>query len=319
MPVDFGVFERQKTILDQQQLQDAFNLKKALAIQSAQKDALETQALQAQAANGGLTLKDMLSMQLQQQNAQEDREFQRQNAEANRQLQQQSLQERLAAQRESQQFNNELRRAQMAQSADLARANMEMRGQTLEDKKTLKMRTDQNLLAGALDANQQQIQKINNLFNPDGTLKSDVARNFGFGQISNKIPGTPASDAQENLKNINANSFIQALGLMKSQSATGASGLGALSEREGDKVQSAAAALGGSQSAESFAKNARAYQAELKAANERLKRGFQNIYGQQGDVLPAPQVLPPPPTFIDPAAARAELERRAAARRAGGQ
>ena len=32
MPVDLGVFERQKTILDQQQLQDAFNLKKALAI-----------------------------------------------------------------------------------------------------------------------------------------------------------------------------------------------------------------------------------------------------------------------------------------------
>lgn len=30
MPVDLGVFERQKSIIDQQQLQDAFNLKKAL-------------------------------------------------------------------------------------------------------------------------------------------------------------------------------------------------------------------------------------------------------------------------------------------------
>lgn len=33
MAVDLGVFERQKTIVDQQQLQDAFNLKKALAAQ----------------------------------------------------------------------------------------------------------------------------------------------------------------------------------------------------------------------------------------------------------------------------------------------
>jgi len=32
MAVDLGVFERQKTIVDQQQLQDAFNLKRALVL-----------------------------------------------------------------------------------------------------------------------------------------------------------------------------------------------------------------------------------------------------------------------------------------------
>jgi hypothetical protein len=47
MPVDLGVFERQKSIIDQQQLQDAFELKKALAIQEAQKSA-QTQDLNAQ-------------------------------------------------------------------------------------------------------------------------------------------------------------------------------------------------------------------------------------------------------------------------------
>ena len=36
MPVDLSVFERQKSIIDQQQLQDAFELKKVLAIQEAQ-------------------------------------------------------------------------------------------------------------------------------------------------------------------------------------------------------------------------------------------------------------------------------------------
>jgi hypothetical protein len=38
MPVDLSVFERQKSIIDQQQLQDAFELKKALAIQEAQRN-----------------------------------------------------------------------------------------------------------------------------------------------------------------------------------------------------------------------------------------------------------------------------------------
>ncbi|MCA6392553.1 MAG: hypothetical protein IM607_14295 [Cytophagales bacterium] len=47
MPVDLGVFERQKSIIDQKQLQDAFELKKALAIQEAQRSA-ETQDLNAQ-------------------------------------------------------------------------------------------------------------------------------------------------------------------------------------------------------------------------------------------------------------------------------
>lgn len=38
MPVDLGVFDRQKTIVDQRQLQDAFNLKKALAVAKLQGD-----------------------------------------------------------------------------------------------------------------------------------------------------------------------------------------------------------------------------------------------------------------------------------------
>jgi len=68
MAVDLSVLDGQKTIIDQLQLQEAFELKKALAIQGAQRSALEMQALQSQAANGGLSLKDMMSFQIQQQN-----------------------------------------------------------------------------------------------------------------------------------------------------------------------------------------------------------------------------------------------------------
>jgi hypothetical protein len=52
MPVDLGVFERQKTIVDQQQLQDAFELKKALAIQSAQQGELTNQIALQKLATG---------------------------------------------------------------------------------------------------------------------------------------------------------------------------------------------------------------------------------------------------------------------------
>jgi len=129
MPVDLSVFERQKSIIDQQQLQDAFELKKALAIQSAQKNALETEALQSQAAMGGLSLKDILNMQ----------------------MQQQANQENLAFKRETAQANEALRRDQMAQQMQIARDNAALRGDALA------ARFD-DAAAKAQDASQKKIE-----------------------------------------------------------------------------------------------------------------------------------------------------------------
>jgi hypothetical protein len=180
-----------------------------------------------------------------------------------------------------------------------------------------KFRNDQNLLNDALNVNQKQISAIDSLFNSDGTLNKAVARNFGMLQITNKFSGSEATNAKVVLKRLNADAFIVKLGEMKNQSQTGASGLGSLAVSEGNKVQEAAASLQGEQSAESFAKNVRLYQKELKDANDRLIKGFKNTYqnkdGQQyeqqnkllqtppgigntpvGDLPPAPGGTPTP-------------------------
>lgn len=266
MAVDLSVFERQKSVLDQQALQEAFNLKKALAIQAAEKDALETQALRAQAANGGLTLKDMLTMQMQQQNQAENRDLrrealdiQRQNAEANLALRSDALDEKRA---------------------------------TKDDKKDLKFRNDQNLLANATSALDKQIANVDALFDESGNLKPDVANVYGttWGyQLPILKQGT--MDAKTKLDQVNADAFLSALGDMKNQSATGASGLGALSEREGDKVQSAGtSAANTKQSPESAAAALKQYRANLAQAKKNLQSGFQNIYSDR--IAASPSAAP---------------------------
>ena len=97
MPVDLTVFERQKSIVDQRQLQDAFELKKALAIQEAQKSA-QTQDLNAQ----------LKLFQLQGQ--QEQRDIQRENLAAQKAYRQESM----AFRQQQADAENEYRGARLA-------------------------------------------------------------------------------------------------------------------------------------------------------------------------------------------------------------
>lgn len=141
MPVDLTVFERQKSIIDQQQLQDAFELKKALAIQSAQKSALETQALQAQADMGGLSVKDLLTLQMNQQNKEADRALRDETNAANRQYRQDAL-----AQQE------QIAQAQLAQARDLANMNInakiDERQRLVDEKQSVKDKGKQDFEDG---------------------------------------------------------------------------------------------------------------------------------------------------------------------------
>lgn len=265
MPVDLGVFERQKTIVDQQQLQQAFELKKALAIQGAQRDALEMEALRSQAANGGLSLKDMIGFQLQQQNNQANQ--------------------------------------------DIRRETIDIRRDEKESKKNQKMLNDQNALTGILTDTDNQLAKIDAMFDEKGNLKKDYADVYGtlFGyQLPATFQGT--IDARADLDNLINNSIFQKLGELKAQSATGASGLGSLSNSEGTMLKSSATAAGDyKQSPENAAKNLKAYRAQIEASKKNLISGFQNIYGQQGQPATAPVQDGAP--AIDPALA-AELKRR---------
>jgi hypothetical protein len=95
--IDLSGFQRQKTIIDQQQLQDAFELKKALAIQEAQKSA-QTQDLNAQ----------LKLFQLQGQ--QEQRDIQRENLAAQKAYRQESM----AFRQQQADAENEYRGARLA-------------------------------------------------------------------------------------------------------------------------------------------------------------------------------------------------------------
>jgi hypothetical protein len=298
MAVDLGVFERQKSIIDQQQLQDAFDLKKALAIQGAQQNALQMRALESQINNGGISAKDLLQLQFQQQNAQENRDLRR----------------------EGMLSNEALRREQMRQSADLARANLDMRGQDREDKRNKVFINDQNALAGILLDTDNQLKKIDEMFDAKGNLKKDYADVYGA-VAGYEMPTVFQStvDARANLDNIINNSVFQKLGELKAQSATGASGLGSLSNQEGALLRSSATAAGDyKQSRESAAKNLKAYRAQIEASRNNLIKGFQSKYGKR-DSLPSFPDAPQPVGQIDPAAAKAELDRRRAAKQTGGQ
>lgn len=279
--IDPSVIDKLRTFDDYNRAEEEFNFKKQLLQQNALQSQLQNQALIQQATNGGFTPKDMLTMQMQRQNQVENLDFKRQ-----------ALDQTTA-----------MRQAQMEQNALTRQSQLDAKNTQLQEKKDLKYRTDQNLLGGGLSSIQEQIDRIDRLGALSGKPISGLQDNFGMFQMSNKIAGTDASNAKTDLSNLNANSFIQALGAMKSQSATGASGLGALSEKEGDKVQAAAAALSGDQSYDNFTKNLQGYRDALVASQQRLKSGFDNIYQPQAQPQQS-QVR------IDPNAARAELQRR---------
>jgi hypothetical protein len=73
-----------------------------------------------------------------------------------------------------------------------------------------------------------------------------------------------AADAQALMDNVQAQVFIQALQDLKNASKTSASGLGQLTEREGDKIQNAKVAIRPQQGTEQFKTTLREYVRTLK-------------------------------------------------------
>jgi hypothetical protein len=265
MAVDLSVFERVKGFSDYQRADEEFQLRKQLLAQNSLKDQLEVQAALATARNGGITPKDLIQFQLQKENNEANRDVRRESIEANRLSRQ---------------------------------ATLDARNDVLNEKKDAKFKLDQNLLNNALGTTQEQIDRIDRVFgkrDETGELILDpstgqpvqppvagVERNYGVMDYLPNRKGSDAAGALAELSQVDAKGFMQAISDMKNQSATGASGLGALSEREGDKVQAAAtAAADRNQDFQSAVKNALQYRKELAATQERLKGGFNNIYSNR--------------------------------------
>ena len=93
-----------------------------------------------------------------------------------------------------------------------------------------------------------------------------------------------AAGAHALLLNVQAQTFIKALQDLKATSRTGASGLGQLTEREGDKIQNAKTALDPQQPTDQFKRTLASYIDQLKAARA---AGASELTGVAAEV-PAP-------------------------------
>lgn len=164
-------------------------------------------------------------------------------------------------------------------------------GGPADQKFLAKKATDQSLVESNLSAIDKQLSLVNEI----GGVKDNkgnytispmegLSHNFGtFAGVSERdLPTVRQStaDAQTKLKQLEANTFLAALQDLKSKSATGASGLGQLSNIEGEKLQNAIAALGKEQSTESFLKNLEIYKDELEATKKKILTGYQTVYGE---------------------------------------
>lgn len=96
-----------------------------------------------------------------------------------------------------------------------------------------------------------------------------------LGHAASMLSGKSAGAALALYKQVTGGTFLAGLAKLKAASKTGATGLGAVSEREGDKVQSDAAALDRLQQAPDFRKQLATYISEIEGFASRMAAAAQ--------------------------------------------
>ncbi len=159
---------------------------------------------------------------------------------------------------------------------------------------------------GGLD---QTITLIDDILSPASDTGLGDVTGFGgtsFGDLFT-AGGTDAANVRAKIKQLESRTMLSSLADLKASSAGGASGLGALSEKEGEALRNASAALDRSQDMESYKTALKNYKAALGATKNRLAQTFLQEYApvmQQGGAQPqgapggqpqaqAPAVPPP--------------------------
>ncbi len=106
----------------------------------------------------------------------------------------------------------------------------------------------------------------------------------GAGAVGIFDANTPAFmpdtvDTIADIDNLNANNFVAALNALKASSPTGSTGLGQVSNIEGDKVQKANFNFDRSQSERRFGKTTEDYRNQLRSSLDNTVRAFNDTYG----------------------------------------
>jgi len=170
--------------------------------------------------------------------------------------------------------------------SDLAQKREDREAGKIEDKKSEAAAATVRSLQGLIRALDNDIQAAQRLMVHPGLTQIVGPQNGAIpGPALVALKGATAGGAHAVFLTVEAQAFIQALQDLKATSKTGASGLGQLTEREGDKIQAAKAPLTRQQGDEQFKRSLADYITALQGTR---KAASQELTGVSAEV-PAPR------------------------------
>lgn len=182
----------------------------------------------------------------------------------------------LAAKRESDALRNDLTKQGLDDKKEIAAGKV-------ADKKAEEEKVLQSKREKAQGLAQESLDLVDKLLTPDGKLQPGVsgivgpARLYlpsvttalpGFREVASAISGGDVRDKWAAQQQLTSKAVLNVISELKSQSKTGATGFGSLSEREGDLLRSAALQLDNAQTETAYAD-------ALKALRTKLQLVFQ--------------------------------------------
>lgn len=166
---------------------------------------------------------------------------------------------------------------------DLQRELLQGKIDAAKEKETEKQRSVDTARNAAMASIDDTVSALDELIDDKGQLKPGAAGAFGADSALGIIPGTSYADARSRRDRLQSRLTIDLLGELKRQSRTGATGFGALTEKELAVVQNAAARLQSAQSDESARQALVDVRKKLTEMRQRAA----------GGVAPATSVTPP--------------------------
>lgn len=154
--------------------------------------------------------------------------------------------------------NSETQRGQLVLERDKFIADNKLKGNALQEG-----------AQSQLNAYDQSIGTVNQIMNHP-LLKSDWGVGTTFGKIAGAVPGTQNHDFRALVDTLKSQQFMNQIKELKDESKTGGSGMGALSDAEGQRIERAVSSLDTDQSQPAFKNAVGVIQATLNKARARV-------------------------------------------------
>lgn len=148
-------------------------------------------------------------------------------------------------------------------------------------------------LKDALPKAKTALTQVNQDIDTQIDLVDNILKHPGLGKITGlrgsipNVPGGNASNAQALIDQMKSQAFLGSFQRLKQASPNGSSGMGALSDSEGVKLEKAAVATDQKQGTPAFATAIGKYREALIRSKENLNQGFQDEFG---DIISMPSV-----------------------------